>query len=431
MKNWGNVILGVVLLLGLQSFLMASGYQTGTDRFCKNPKKYLKQVLKGRRPNKVKNDLFKIGILCQSASVVAPERGLLGGQKPEHLVDVLFRLSQRANSKFKIEALFAPEHGFDGRKGAYEYVDHAKHAQIGCPIYSIHGEVRAPKQEWLAGLSAVVIDLPNVGVRCYTYIATMVYMIQAAAKADLPVIVLDRPNPNKAWKMSNDRVSDDRRYYCAALDISFLHGMTMGQIAVQAAEECGALVKVIAVKGSDAKANKYMRQNFVPPSPNLRSLQAIACYPITVALENINYSEGRGTVLPFEQFGAPWVKGEELAQRLNALNLLGVLFEAVTFTPQKLEHAASPRHEGTVCGGVIMKFSDQAQVRPMQTARAITAMLFALYPEQTQWNTRKGGKFLVDDMFAGSQWREEVEMSAQAYAATFAKINAAKKSIKK
>lgn len=386
-------------------FLMVHGgsqvlgdFKTGADVLCASPGKYLK--------GKEHPYFSKIGILCNAASVIA------SGESTEHLVDALYSRSQ-SDQTFEIAAIFAPEHGFDGKKEAFADVAHAKHPKIGCPIYSLHyGNVRRPKPEMFNGLDQAIVDLPDVGVRCYTYIATMVNMLEAAAAAKVPVVLLDRPNPIKDWKVSGNEFDAKYRSFVAKVNIPFLHGMTMGDIAKIVAKDTGCKLTVIKTKGSQTEALRYLRHYFVPPSPNLSSLHKIFCYPMLVCLEGTNYSEGRGTDLVFEQFGAPWVDGELLAKNLNEQQIPGVIFEATLFTPQSNEGALKPKHKGKLCGGVILKLSDRATVDPLQVSTALMTTLFKLYPVQSKWIPSIKYTYFVDQLMAGSQWRESVMKDA-------------------
>ncbi|MBM3887104.1 DUF1343 domain-containing protein [Candidatus Dependentiae bacterium] len=365
------------------------GFKSGADFLCLKPEKYLK----GKR----------IGILSQQASIVKVH------EKYEQLVDALYHLSKRKHASFKIQAIFAPEYGFYGNKEAGAFVAGDKHPIIGCPIYSLHGKVRTPQAEMLQDLDLIVIDLQDVGVRCYTYISTMVNTIEAACRANIPVLVLDRPNPIKNWGASDKYFDKNYRSFLAKIKIPFIHGMTIGDIAKKAAKKHKAKVHVISIRGNQQQALKYMSHFFVPPSPNLMSLQAVFCYPLTVALETTLYNEGRGTEKPFEMFGAPWVNGELLAKKLNEQHLPGIIFKPITFTPKASMRAKKPRFIEQRCEGVVIKFTDKNIVKPMLTAQTIISILFAQYPAYAQWRKTRKFHFVIDQMMAGPLWRIAIE----------------------
>lgn len=385
-----KVIIGSFLCC-MSSIPLLAAFKTGADRLCAAPGKYLKKK--------------KIGILCNQASVVAR------GNHHEHLVEVLHRLADRKGQSFEIVVLFAPEHGIDGSKEAFADVAHSKHPKIGCPIYSLHfGKIRKPQSNMFKGIDLVLIDLQEVGVRCYTYISTMVNMLEAAAAAKVPVLVLDRPNPIKEWGPSWAEFDPAYSSFLAKINIPFIHGMTMGEIAKIAAKNVGCTLGVVSTKGSQVEALRYLRHHFVAPSPNLSSLRSQFCYPMLVLLEGTNYSEGRGTEMPFEQFGAPWVDGAVLADRLNEQNISGVIFEATTFTPESCERALKPKHRGKLCGGVMLKITDRSIIKPLETSKSIMATLFELYPLQSRWLTTKRLNYSIDQLMAGPAWRLSVEV---------------------
>lgn len=388
--NKKKCIILAFLLLPLQ---LSAVFKTGADRLCAAPGKYLK----GKR----------IGLLCHRASIVVRAK-----DDKEHLVDALHRLSFRKNLNFSITALFAPEHGFDGTAQAFAHVDHTRHPKFDCPIFSLHhGTSRKPTAEMMKNIDLIIIDLQEVGVRCYTYISTMVNMLEAAAEAKIPVLVLDRPNVIQEWGAAGDGVKDEYRYFLAQIDIPFIHGMTLGEIAKKHAKKVNCVLGVIATQGSKTEAMRYLRHYFVPPSPNLPTLRSQLCYPMTVLIETTKYSEGRGTDTPFELFGAPWVVGEDLALRLNSKKLPGVTFEATTFTPQPNKGDANPKHNGKLCGGVLLKISDRSLVRPLEVARQILIALALAYPQEGKslWlNSNKFG-YSIDRIMAGKAWRESIE----------------------
>lgn len=384
-KKWAFLFF---LMVPLQ---LAAIFKTGADRLCSTPGKYLT----GKR----------IGILCHRASFVVRGKG-----DKEHLVSVLHRLSSRKALNFSIAALFAPEHGFDSTEEAFAHVEHAKHPKIGCPIFSLHhGKSRKPMPAMLKNVDLIIIDLQEVGVRCYTYIATMINMLEAAAAAKIPVLVLDRPNAIKSWGASGAGVEEKYISFLAKADIPFIHGMTLGEIAKKCAGKLNCTLGVVATQGSQIEAMRYLRQYFVPPSPNLPKLLSQRCYPMTVLIETTNYSEGRGTSTPFELLGAPWVQGDVLENALNSKKLRGVTFEAVSFTPQPNKGALRPKFSGVLCQGVRIKITDPKIVEPLVVARAILVALFELYPLKSKWLPAVRFEYVIDQMMAGPSWRDSIE----------------------
>ena len=227
-------------------------------------------------------------------------------------IDVLIK-----SPKVKLVALFSPEHGIRGL--ADERVSDTKDEQTGLPIYSLYGESRRPKPEQLKGLDALVYDIQDVGARFYTYITTLGYVMEEAAKAKLPVFVLDRPNPINGVDVEGPPADADKLSFTAYHTIPVRHGLTVGELARLYNDErhIGCDLRVIRMENwqrvmwFDATG-----QTWVNPSPNMRSLTEAALYPGVALLEATNVSVGRGTETPFEVIGAPWLDGGKLASDL-------------------------------------------------------------------------------------------------------------------
>ena len=239
-------------------------------------------------------------------------------------------------------ALFSPEHGIRGVLDAN--VPSTRDEKTGLPIHSLYGETRRPTAAMLEGIDTLVIDLQDIGARFYTYITTMAYVMEEAAKHELPVIVLDRPNPINGFQIegpSLDKAMIGFIGYFPAMPIR--HGMTLGELAqaVQRREQDRRRPD----GGPDARTgtrNQWFDETGLPwvnPSPNMRNLIQATLYPGIGAIEYTNVSVGRGTDTPFEQIGAPWIDGVRLADALNARTLPGIRFYPVRFTPTSSKFA--------------------------------------------------------------------------------------------
>ena len=241
-------------------------------------------------------------------------------------------------------ALFSPEHGIRGILD--EAVPAERDETTGLTIHSLYGQTRRPTDEMLAGLDAVVIDLQDVGARFYTYMTSMAYVMEEAAKRKIKVFVLDRPNPIGGVEIEGPPLDDAARGftgYLAAMPIR--HGLTMGEIArlFNGEAKIGADLTVIAMR--NWRRDAWFDQTglgWVNPSPNMRNLYEATMYPGLGAFESTNISVGRGTDTPFEQIGAPWIDGAKLADALNARQLAGVRFYPVRFTPLSSKFANEP-----------------------------------------------------------------------------------------
>jgi uncharacterized protein YbbC (DUF1343 family) len=275
----------------------------------------------------------------------------------------------------KLVALFSPEHGIRGV--ADEKVSDSKDEATGLPIYSLYGETRRPKSEQLKDLDALVFDIQDVGARFYTYISTLGYVLEEAAKAKLPVFVLDRPNPIGGVDVEGPVADSDKLSFISYHTIPTRHGLTIGELAqlFNRQRNIGADVRVIKMEGW-RRSMWFDETNltWVNPSPNMRSLTEATLYPGVGLLETTNVSVGRGTDTPFEVVGAPWIQGDKLAELLNQRGLQGVRFVPVRFTPNASVFKGEP------CGGVNIIIIDRSEFHPLLTGIEIALALRKLYP---------------------------------------------------
>ena len=279
----------------------------------------------------------------------------------------------------KLVALFSPEHGIRGL--ADEKISDSKDEQTGLPIFSLYGETRRPKPEQLKDLDAIVYDIQDVGARFYTYITTLGYAMEEAAKAHLPVFVLDRPNPIGGLDVEGPIADADKLSFIGYHTIPVRHGLTIGELAQLYNEQrkIGCDLRVIKMDGW-RRSTWYDATNltWVNPSPNMRSLTEATLYPGIGLLETTNVSVGRGTDTPFEVVGAPWIKEQELAAYLNGRNLAGVRFVPVRFTP------TTSTSKGVECHGINIVITNRNQFRPVTTGIEIAVALRRFYPND--WN---------------------------------------------
>jgi uncharacterized protein YbbC (DUF1343 family)/CubicO group peptidase (beta-lactamase class C family) len=278
----------------------------------------------------------------------------------------------------KLVALFSPEHGIRGADD--EKVSDSKDEQTGLPIYSLYGETRRPRAEQLQDLDALVFDIQDIGTRFYTYISTLGYVMEEAAKAHVPVYVLDRPNPINGLAVEGPVADADRLSFTSYYMIPVRHGMTIGELAKFFSQErnIGCDLRIVQTVGW-ARAMWFDETNlvWVNPSPNMRSLTQATLYPGIGLLETTNVSVGRGTDTPFEVVGAPWIDGQRLAFHLNSQKIPGVSFVPVRFTPR------SSVFKEEECGGVNIVVTDRARFLPVLNGLQIAVALRQLYP--TQW----------------------------------------------
>jgi uncharacterized protein YbbC (DUF1343 family)/CubicO group peptidase (beta-lactamase class C family) len=289
-------------------------------------------------------------------------------------IDVL-----REAANVKLVALFAPEHGIRGILD--DKLSDTKDERTGLPVYSLYGETRRPKPEQLRELDALVFDIQDVGTRFYTYISTLGHVMEEAARARLPVFVLDRPNPIRGNEAEGPVADADKLVFTSYHSIPVRHGMTIGELArlFNAERKIGCDLRVVEME-------RWRRgmwfdgtgQTWVNPSPNMRSLTQATLYPGVGLLETTNVSVGRGTDTPFELIGAPWIDGQRLASYLNDRRIAGVRFVPVRFTPR------ASVFQGEECGGVNVVITDRTLLRPVYAGLEIAVALRRLHPEEWQ-----------------------------------------------
>jgi uncharacterized protein YbbC (DUF1343 family) len=297
-------------------------------------------------------------------------------------------LSEKAKAAgVKVVRLFSPEHGVAAALD--EKVGDTVDAATGLSVVSLYGDKRRPDPKDLEGLDAVVVDLQDAGVRFYTYLTSMGYVMEECAKARVAVVVLDRPNPIGGEAVEGPPADPDRLSFVAVHTLPVRTGMTIGEIAKMLNEErrIGAALTVVAMKGwSRALWYDETGLPWVNPSPNLRSVTQATLYPGVALLETTNVSVGRGTDAPFELLGAPWIDAERLARTLNVRGLAGIRFAPVEFTP------ASSKYSGERCRGIRMTVTDRAALRPVALGVEIATALRDLHGPD--WKRDRFGELL-------------------------------------
>ncbi len=281
-----------------------------------------------------------------------------------------------------LTALFAPEHGFTGAVADGLHVQDAIHGRTRLPIYSLYGATQEPTPAMLADVDILVFDMQDVGARFYTFISTLFYMLKGAAKAHTPMMVLDRPNPLNGATREGPVLAPGFESFVGVLPIPLRYGLTMGELAHYMNQTQGINAELTVIPMTGWRREMWFDATgltWVPTSPAMPHLSTASVYPGMCFLEGTNVSEGRGTALPFEVCGAPWMNGEALAAHLNALALPGVRFRPTQFVP------AASKFAGEVCGGVQVHVMDRATFRPVTVGLHVLAALKALYPADFAW----------------------------------------------
>ena len=278
-----------------------------------------------------------------------------------------------------LDAIFSPEHGVTGTVDTTD-IHNSKDAATGVPVYSVYGgtdAARRPPAEVMKNLDAVVFDIQDAGTRFYTYETTLGYFLEAAAKAGLEAIVLDRPDPITGSFVQGPVADAGRESFTNYWTVPVRHGMTMGELAKMFNAERGINAKLTVVPMEGWQRGDWFDSTglaWVNPSPNLRSVTEAALYPGVALIEGTNVSVGRGTDTPFELVGAPWIKGRELAAYLNLRGIGGVRFVPVTFTP------TASVYSGQTCSGVNILLTDRNGFDAPELGIELAAALRKLYP---------------------------------------------------
>jgi uncharacterized protein YbbC (DUF1343 family) len=301
--------------------------------------------------------------------------------------------------------LFAPEHGLWGIAQDMEAVAEEREPVSGVVVDSLYGsgaDTLAPSAESLSDLDAMVVDLPDIGCRYYTFAATLAHVMAACERAGVEVIVCDRPNPLGGLALEGGPVSPGCRSFVSELPVPVRHGMTLGELALllRAARHPGLALTVLPCRGW--RRSQWWDDTGLPwvlPSPNMPSLDTATVYPGACLVEATNLSEGRGTTRPFQLIGAPWLDGEALAGRLNAHALPGARFRATRFRP------GFGKHVDAVCSGVEWHVVDRLALEPLRTGVTLLAEVRRLHPEDFAWRAQPY-EFVVDvpaiDLLTGS-----------------------------
>jgi uncharacterized protein YbbC (DUF1343 family) len=281
--------------------------------------------------------------------------------------------------------IFAPEHGLWGVAQDMEGVEHEREPVLDVPVLSLYGRTAttlAPRHDDLDDLDAVVVDLPDIGCRYYTFAATMAHTMAACAAAGVEVIVCDRPNPLGGEAIEGGAVEPGCRSFVSELPVPVRHALTLGELALLLREERHGDLSLAVVPCRGWQRRQWWDETGLPwvaPSPNMPTLLTATLYPGACLVEATNLSEGRGTTRPFQVLGAPWLDGDELQRRLAALALPGVAFRATRFRPEFQKHA------GAVCRGVEWHVTDRDLFRPLATGVVVLREVKALCGRDFAW----------------------------------------------
>ncbi|TBW25829.1 exo-beta-N-acetylmuramidase NamZ domain-containing protein [Gramella sp. KN1008] len=342
------------------------------------------QLLKGKR----------IGLITNHTGI------LPDGQ---HLVDLLSK-----NPQTDLKLLFGPEHGIRGEQDTH--VSDSKDIATGLPVISLYGKTQRPTPEMLEQIDVLIFDIQDIGARYYTYIRTMLFAMEAAAENKIPYIVLDRPNPINAITVAGP-IGTPFKPVTNIESLPVVHGMSIGEMATmfnKERERAGrSTAELTVVPLENYNRSSYFDKTGLPwikPSPNMLRLTTALLYPATCLLEGTNFSEGRGTLKPFEFIGAPWIRAEELSSLLNSYKLPGVKFRPASFKPDSIVEGIKiypPKFVGEEIPAVEILITNRDEINSVDLGIYILHALKTQYLDEFEWKEKR-----IDHLLKTSNVRE-------------------------
>ncbi|MFP3980475.1 MAG: exo-beta-N-acetylmuramidase NamZ domain-containing protein [Desulfobacterales bacterium] len=311
----------------------------------------------------------RLALLCNPASVDSRFR---------HARDLIDRRFPGA-----LKTLFSPQHGFFAEKqDNMVESDDLTDSRLSMPVFSLYGATRTPTDAMLDKFDVLIVDLQDVGTRVYTFFTTLSYCMEAAAKTGKSVLVADRPNPVGGVQVAGNCLNPEYASFVGRYPIPMRHGLTIGEYAryINQAFEIGCELSVIPMKGW--KRGMYFDDTglaWIAPSPNLPTPVSVQVYPGQVIWEGTNISEGRGTALPFELFGAPFLDTDAVRQALGGTSISGAVLRPAVFEPTSGKWAQTP------CSGFQIHVTDRYQFEPYTTSLKLLSAVLACHPDELAW----------------------------------------------
>ena len=287
-----------------------------------------------------------------------------------------------------LKVIFSPEHGLFGEAAAGEKVNYDGQIKTLPKVVSLYGKNRKPTDIQLEGLDIIIYDIQDIGARFYTYISTLGLVMESAAKSNIKVLVLDRPNPLTGNKIEGPTLDLKYQTFVGYYPIPTRYGLTVGELALMINNEkwieYQPELEIVKMRGWTK--DLWYDETKLPwtkPSPNIPDLNTAIIYPGMCLLEATNVSEGRGTQKPFKKFGAPWINKQEISQELNNLNLPGVVFKPITFIPTPIKGMSNnPKYKNQVCHGAEIILTDRDKFLSVATGMNIIKIISEKYPSK-------------------------------------------------
>ena len=300
---------------------------------------------------------------------------------------------------YSLTALFACEHGVRGDIQAGAHIETMPDPETGVTVYSVYGETHHMTEEMLDAFDVFVFDMQDVGARFYTYLYSLSFAMEDCARAGKPVVVLDRPNPLGGLSVSGTLLNERVRSFVGEYAMPTRYGLTIGEYALWVRDYLGLDLELhIARMTGWTRGMTYEETGlaFVPPSPNCATLHAARVYIGSCIFEGTNVSEGRGTVLPFEYIGAPFIDAVTLERRMNALHIPGVVYRRAYFTPQFSKHA------GQQCRGVQIHLTDAHHADTFAAGLYLLETIREMHGDALRWTGIEDAEFKTIDKLLGT-----------------------------
>ncbi len=319
--------------------------------------------------------------------------------KLQSTIDILFHAKN-----VKLVALFGPEHGVRGDYSAGAYVESYTDKETGLPVYSLYGKTSKPTKEMLKDIDVLVYDIQDIGCRSYTYISTMGKAMEAAAENNIPIVVLDRPNPLGGNIVEGNLVEDGFESFVSQFKIPYVYGLTCGELAkllnsegmLKNGEKCN--LTVVPMKGW--KRNMSFEDTGLPwvlTSPHVPHFDSPQFYVASGMMGELGtLSEGVGYTLPFQVFAAEWINADSLAAKMNALELEGVIFRPINFNP------FYGRDKGKELHGVEIYFTNYRKVNLMSLQFLFMQVQTEMYPDKNPFSLADQSRIKFFDKVCGT-----------------------------
>ncbi len=314
------------------------------------------------------------------------------------------------HEQYQLTALFACEHGVRGDIQAGAHIASMPDPETGVMVYSVYGKTHHLSEEMLDSFDVFVFDMQDVGARFYTYLYSLSFAMEDCAGAGKPVVVLDRPNPQGGLNVAGTLLDEKVKSFVGEYAMPTRYGLTIGEYARWVKDYLALDVQLhIAPMTGWTRDMTYEETGlaFVPPSPNCATLHAARIYIGTCIFEGTNISEGRGTVLPFEYIGAPYIDAAELERRMNALGIPGVRFRRAYFTPQFSKHA------GQQCCGVQVHVTDEKRADTFAAGLYLLETIREMHGDQLVWTGIEDAEYKTIDKLLGTDAYRLGKLSAK------------------